>query len=107
MLKKARLLTRPTLAATSPARPESAKTASSPRDAPCPKQGRRSAAEPRFTFHVSPFFTVLESDARTKLAGFFSILLDGFTHIDHFPRGTRCSSSPALPRTPFHPYPKM
>ena len=40
MFKKARLLTRPTLAATSPARPESAKTASSPRDAPCPKQGR-------------------------------------------------------------------
>jgi len=36
MLKKARLLTRPTLAATSPARPESAKTASSPKDAPCP-----------------------------------------------------------------------
>ena len=35
-----RLLTRPTLAATSPARPESAKTASSPKDAPCPKQGR-------------------------------------------------------------------
>src|SRR6266850_4981682 len=40
MLKKARLLTRPTMAATSLARPESAKTASSPRDAPCPKQGR-------------------------------------------------------------------
>jgi hypothetical protein len=40
MLKKAGLFTRPTLAATAPARPESAKTASSPRDAPCPKQGR-------------------------------------------------------------------
>jgi hypothetical protein len=40
MLKKARLLTRPTLADTSPARPESAKTASSPKDAPSPKQGR-------------------------------------------------------------------
>jgi len=40
MLKKARLLTRPTLATTSPARPESAKTASSPKDAPFPKQGR-------------------------------------------------------------------
>src|SRR4029077_1812155 len=39
-LKKARPLTRPTLAATSPARPESAKTDSSPRDAPYPKQGR-------------------------------------------------------------------
>jgi hypothetical protein len=34
------LLTRPTLAVTSPARPESAKTDSSPWDAPCPKQGR-------------------------------------------------------------------
>src|SRR6266850_1144929 len=53
MLKKARLLTHPTLAATSPARPESAKTASSPRDAPCPKQGHSSATDPRFTFHGS------------------------------------------------------
>ena len=59
MLKKARLLTHPTLAR---------------RDAPCPKQGRRSTADPRFTFHVLPF-TVLESEARTKLADFFSILL--------------------------------
>ena len=40
MLKKARLLTRPTLAATAPARPESAKTASLPWDAPYSKQGR-------------------------------------------------------------------
>ena len=39
MLKKARLLTRPNLAVVSPARPESAKTDSSPWDAPCPKQG--------------------------------------------------------------------
>jgi hypothetical protein len=38
MLKKTRLLTRPTLAS---------------RDAPCPKQARSSAADPRFTFHVS------------------------------------------------------
>ena len=59
MLKKARLLTRPTLAR---------------RDAPCPKQGRSSTADPRFTFHVLPF-TVFDSDARTKLADFFSILL--------------------------------
>ncbi len=36
----ARLLTRPTLATISPSRPESTKTASPPRDAPCPKQGR-------------------------------------------------------------------
>jgi len=40
MLKKTRLLTRPTLVVISPSRPESAKTASSPRDAPFPKQGR-------------------------------------------------------------------
>jgi len=60
MLKKARLLTRPALAR---------------RDAPCPKQGRSSAADPRFTFHASRF-TVPESDARTLLADFFSIQLD-------------------------------
>jgi hypothetical protein len=59
MLKKARLLTRPALAR---------------RDAPCPKQGRSSTADPRLTFHVLPF-TVLEIEARTKLADFFSILL--------------------------------
>ena len=53
MLKKARLLTRPTPAVISPARPESARAASSPRDAPCPKQVRSSAADPRFTPHVS------------------------------------------------------
>jgi len=40
MLKKARLLTRPTLAVISPARPKSAQTDSSPWDAPYPKQGR-------------------------------------------------------------------
>ena len=33
-------------------------------------------------------------------------MLDGLTHIDHSPRGTRVSSSPALPRTLLHPYPK-
>jgi hypothetical protein len=59
MLKKAALLTRPTLAR---------------RDAPSPKQGRSSEADPRFTFHASRF-TVLVSDARTPLADFFSILL--------------------------------
>jgi hypothetical protein len=61
MLKKARLLTRPTLAR---------------RDAPCPKQGHSSEADPRFTFHASRF-TILGSEARTKLADFFSILLGG------------------------------
>jgi len=40
MLKKAKLLTRPTLAVISPTRPASAKTDSSPWDAPFPKQGR-------------------------------------------------------------------
>jgi hypothetical protein len=40
MFKRARLLTHLTLAATSPARHESAKTASSSKDAPCAKQGR-------------------------------------------------------------------
>jgi len=43
MLKKARLLTRPTLAAISPDRPESAKTASSPRDALFHGQGHKRA----------------------------------------------------------------
>jgi hypothetical protein len=73
MLKQARLLTRPTLAR---------------RDAPCPKQGRSSEADTRFTFHASRFdkltvpsqvegrFTVLGSDARTLLADCFSILLE-------------------------------
>ncbi len=53
MLKKTRLLTRPTLAR---------------RDAPCPKQASSSAADPRFT--------VPGSEARTPLADFFSILLE-------------------------------
>ena len=59
------------LATTSPSRPESAKTASSPRDAPYPMQ---SCSPHRPSFHVMPF-TVFESDAKTKLAGFFGILL--------------------------------
>jgi len=65
MLKKARLLTRPTLAR---------------RDAPYPMQGRSSEADPRFTFHASRF-TVLGSDARTPLAALFSILLDDFPEV--------------------------
>jgi hypothetical protein len=73
MFKRARLLTRPALAATSPARPESAKTASSPRAALYPKQSRSSESDPRFTFYASRF-TVLGSDARTMLADFFGIL---------------------------------
>ena len=53
MLKKAAGLTRPTPAVISPSHPESAKTDSSPWDAPFPKQGRSSAADPRFTFYGS------------------------------------------------------
>lgn len=49
MFKKAILLTRPTMAATLLARPESAKTASSPRYAPLPKQLRSKPADT--TFH--------------------------------------------------------
>ena len=78
------------------ARPESAKTGSSPWDVPCPKQGRSSAADPRFTFHASRF-TVSWSEARTppgekrvsarrgrvgEMAGFFSILLQATTQRD-------------------------
>jgi hypothetical protein len=58
MLKKARLLTRPTLAR---------------RDAPYPMQGRSFEAYPRFTFHTSRF-KVFGSEARTPLADFFSNL---------------------------------
>ena len=72
MLKKARLLTHPTLAATSPARPESAKTASSPKDAPYPMQGRNSAADPRFTFHGS------WERSENVAGGLFNILLNGY-----------------------------
>ena len=63
MLKKARLLTHPALAATSPARLESGKTASSLRDAPCSEQCHSFEADPRFTFHASRF-TVLMSAER-------------------------------------------
>jgi len=88
MLKNDRLLTCPTLVTTSPSCPGSAKAASSPRDAPFPKQGRNFAADPHFTFHASRFdkltvpsrvegrFTVGESDAGTMLADLFSILRD-------------------------------
>jgi len=57
MHKKARLLTRPTPPATSPARLESAKTASSPRDRliPCKAATPRMTLVSRFTPHVSRF----------------------------------------------------
>ena len=55
-------------------------------DAPYPRQGHSSAADPRFTFHASRF-TVPGSDARTKLAGCFSIMLDLF-HVE------QCQTSP-------------
>ena len=60
----------------SPARPESANTDSSPQDAPHPMQGRSSETDYRFTFYASRF-TVPGSAARTPLADFFSIRLDG------------------------------
>jgi len=63
MLKKFRLLTRPTLAATSSARPESAKPASSLKDAPYPIQGPSSETDPRFTSHAVGF-TVPRTKAR-------------------------------------------
>ncbi len=66
-----RLLTRPTLAATSPARPESAKAASLPMDAPCPRQGR---SERRGESYFVPYVEPLRVE-RTPLADFFSILL--------------------------------
>ena len=95
----ARLLTRPTLAGISPARPESAKTDSLPWDAPFCGQGRseRRGEEVRTALRVgrSPSQCILAngkaptvlptsemlllnveslSDARTKLADIFSIL---------------------------------
>ncbi len=100
MLKKFSILTHPTLAVISPTRPESAKTVSSPRDAPCPKQGRneRRGEEVQTALRVdrSPVEWVLANgkapsvlppseellfnveglnNARTPLTEFFSILL--------------------------------
>ncbi len=49
MLTKFRLFTCPTLAATSPSRPESATPGSSPEDAPSSIQGPSSETDPRFT----------------------------------------------------------
>ena len=97
----ARLLTRPTLAAMSPARPEAAKTASLPRYAPFPQARPQRAKRRGDTYRTScepfalavhlgerkSFPTVLPasdtlllnvepmSDARTKPADIFSILL--------------------------------
>ncbi len=73
MLKKARLLTRPTLAR---------------RDAPYPKQGRSSLADARFTFHASRF-TAPGSEARTMLADFFSILLEAPASAPHYDAGEK------------------
>jgi hypothetical protein len=58
MVKKPRLLTRPTLAATPPSHLESGKIDSSPLDAPCPEQGRNER----------------RGDARMKLVDLFNIL---------------------------------
>jgi hypothetical protein len=71
MLKKATLLTRPTLAVISPARPESAKTGSSPWDESCPKQGRSEGRGEAYVRYVESL-----SEARTKVVDFLSILLE-------------------------------
>jgi hypothetical protein len=84
--QKASLLTRPT-----PAR----------QDAPCPKQGRSSATDPRFTFHASRF-TDPGSDARTLLADFFSILLEG---LGRCPAKTIWGGANAL--CPFRAHPRF
>ncbi|MGH7147828.1 MAG: hypothetical protein ACREIJ_08020, partial [Nitrospiraceae bacterium] len=62
-----------------------------------PKQGRCFAANPRFTFHALRF-TAPGSEARTLLADFFSILLEGRpTLADSWQSGRLCwaISSPA------------
>jgi len=79
----ARLLTRPTPAATPPARPKSAKTASSPKDAPFRGRGRLSAcpaqagSERRGESYSVSYVEPL-SYAKTTLADFSSILLERF-----------------------------
>ena len=92
MLKKARRLTRPAPATISPTRPESAKTASSPMNAPFRGQGRSFAADPRFTFHPSRFMAA-GSEARTPLADLLSILLvsasDSVAMLSASPRSTQ------------------
>jgi hypothetical protein len=86
VLKKLIILTHPTPAATSPARPESAEAASSPRDAPHPGKAAgeskpeaypfsptrpRSAKTPRFPSEYVEDF----DEPRTTLRSFFSALL--------------------------------
>jgi hypothetical protein len=61
MLKKARLLTHPTLAVISPARPESAKTDSSPWDAPYSAQGRSERGRLRSRLRLSKAQTLFLS----------------------------------------------
>jgi hypothetical protein len=85
MLKKARLLTRPTLAVISPARPESARQPLRPGTRLVPSKAAVSE-EARHTFrYVEPL-----SDTRTPLADFFSILLetktvDGIVESSNYP----------------------
>ena len=64
----ARLLTHPTLAATTPTRPESAKTASLPMDAPLPRA--RPQRLKRGEVEVKP-----KPHPSGELAGFFNSLL--------------------------------
>jgi len=67
----ARLLTRPTLAAISPSRLSLPRQTLRPRTRLIPGK----AAAPRLTLIHASRFTVPGSDARTKLAGFFSSVL--------------------------------
>ena len=102
-----------------PPNPAAGKTASLPRDAPFRRQGRSERTTmvlpnllmnilPRMARMSPPTARVARAQGTHRaihplLAGFFSILLDGFIHIGRSPKGMRCSSSPALPRTLFHP----
>jgi len=65
MLKQARRLARPTLAASSPSRPASAKTGLLPKDAPFRRQGRASEETRRYGPHFAgPFALVIDLGER-------------------------------------------
>ena len=81
----------------SPSRPDSAKTDSSPQDAPYPMQGRNSATDHRFTFHASRF-TVPGRGARATPAAFFSNLLISWLWLGpHALSAKGQSGSPGIP----------
>ena len=81
----------------SPSRPDSAKTDSSPQNAPYPMQGRNSATDHRFTFHASRF-TVPGRGARATPAAFFSNLLISWLWLGpHALSAKGQSGSPGIP----------